>query len=449
MLIARAQRITGEPIAVRIAQGRLTEVDEDLEPDVDDEVVDARGGTLLPGLHDHHLHLRAAVAATRSVKVGPPEVRNFEQLRHTLTEASPRSDGWIRAVGYHDSVAGELDRNRLDELRAGTPLRVQHRSGALWMVNTAGLVALGRPRHPTGRFFRQDAEFAVITAGEPIDFAPLSARLTAFGVTGVTEATPDLGPDDLAALNIAVRSQQLRQRVLVMSDPGTHQYSALDFGPVKRILDDNSLDFDGLTEWISDVHVRGRAVAMHCVTVAQLVVAASALGTAGAAAGDRIEHAAMVPTEMLTALADLGVTVVTQPNFVAERGEEYLSDVPAVDHHQLWRVASLRRAGVPVAGSTDAPFGDLDPWAAMRAARDRLSNSGALLAERERVDAATALSLFLGEPHSPARPRQLVPGARADLCVLSAAPETVLAELSADLVAATIIDGHLHSFTPR
>jgi predicted amidohydrolase YtcJ len=444
MLIARARRITGEPIAVRITDGRVTEVAEDLETDGDDVVVDARGGTLLPGLHDHHLHLRAAVAATRSVKVGPPQVRDPEQLRHTLTEASPRSDGWIRAVGYHDSVAGELDRNRLDELRAGTPLRVQHRSGALWMVNTAGLVALGQPRHPTGRFFRQDAEFAAITAGEPIDFAPLSARLTAFGVTGVTEATPELGRDDLAALDIAVRSQQLRQRVLVMSDPGPHQYPALDFGPVKRILDDNSLDLDGLTEWIAQVHARGRTVAMHCVTVAQLVVAATALGTAGARTGDRIEHAAMVPDEMLSTLAELGVVVVTQPNFVAERGDEYLIDVPADDHHQLWRVASLCAAGVPVAGSTDAPFGDLDPWAAMRAARDRLSPSGAMLSGDERVDAATALNLFLGQTYSPDYPRKLVPGAPADLCLMSAAPDVVLAELSADLVAATVISGQVY-----
>ena len=55
--------------------------------------------------------------------------------------------------------------------------------------------------------------------------------------------------------------------------------------------------------------------------------------------------------------------MVTQPNFVAERGDQYLADVPAGEHHELWRLASLKDAGVPVALSTDMPFGDADPWA--------------------------------------------------------------------------------------
>ena len=83
--------------------------------------------------------------------------------------AAPRADdGWIRAVGYHDSVAGELDRHRLDELFARAPVRIQHRSGAMWIVNTPGLIALGWPDHPTARFFRQDNTFAAVTAAGPI-----------------------------------------------------------------------------------------------------------------------------------------------------------------------------------------------------------------------------------------------------------------------------------------
>ena len=93
---------------------------------------------------------------------------------------------------------------------------------------------------------------------------------------------------------------------------------------------------------------------VHCVTAAQLVVTLAALRAAGSRAGDRIEHAAVVPDDCLADLADLGVTVVTQPNFVAERGDQYLDDVPADEHHQLWRVASLLEAGVPVALSTDS-----------------------------------------------------------------------------------------------
>src|SRR5699024_10163388 len=133
---------------------------------------------------------------------------------------------------------------------------------------------------------------------------------------------------------------------------------------------------DALTDWITERHRDGRPVAIHAVTAAQLVVALAALRAAGPQPGDRIEHAAITPDDTLADLAALGVTVVTLPNFVAERGEQYRIDVPADQHRQLWRVDSLIAAGVGVAGSTDAPFGDLDPWAAMRAAVRRRTTAG-------------------------------------------------------------------------
>src|SRR6202020_2688953 len=117
-------------------------------------------------------------------------------------------------------------------------------------------------------------------------------------------------------------------------------------------------------------------VAVHCVTAAQLVVTIAAFKQAGTRAGDRIEHAAVTPYDVPPDLSRLAVTVVTQPNFVAERGDQYLADVAADEHGQLWRVASLLRASIPVALSTDMPFGGDDPWAAMRAAVRRTTPSG-------------------------------------------------------------------------
>ncbi|WP_207844416.1 amidohydrolase family protein [Williamsia soli] len=441
MLIKNARAITGETVAIRTERDAIRDVGAHLEARSGEDVIDLAGGTVIPGLHDHHVHLRAVAAAAASVSVGPPSVADADALRRVLRAAQPRRDGWIRAVGYHDSVAGDLDRHYLDDVISIVPLRVQHRSGAMWIVNSAGLVELGRPDHPTGRLFREDAEMAASTVPEPIDFASVSARLSAYGVVGVTEATPDLTATELDSFDAAVRSGRLRQQVLVLSQDTGHE--ALEFGPIKRILDDDTLDLDAITAWIERCHGSGVAVAMHCVTVVQLVVAVAALRAAGSVVGDRIEHAAMVPDEMIDDLVDLGVTVVTQPNFVAERGEQYLQDIPAADLPQLWRLASLQRAGVAVAGGTDAPFGDLDPWACMRAARDRLCASGAGLSLPERVSSRTALGLFLGEPLTPARPRVLAPGARADLTLLSEPPAVVLGELTAEVVAGTVIGGIL------
>ena len=75
--------------------------------------------------------------------------------RH-LRPQSPGPDGWIRAVGYHASVAGELDREQLDALVADTPLRIQHRSGAMWILNSAGLARVGLADHPDGRLHSAD-----------------------------------------------------------------------------------------------------------------------------------------------------------------------------------------------------------------------------------------------------------------------------------------------------
>lgn len=161
----------------------------------------------------------------------------------------------------------------------------------------------------------------------------------------------------------------------------------------------------------------------------------------GARPGDRIEHAAVVPDECLAELAALGVTVATQPNFVAERGDQYLTDVPTGEQPELWRVASLLSAGVPVALSTDLPFGDANPWAAMRAAVHRTTSAGAVLGAAERIPALTALSMFFGSPNRPTQARTVAPGQPADLCLLAGSPRTVLEDLDEALVATTVIDG--------
>ena len=177
-------------------------------------------------------------------------------------------------------------------------------------------------------------------------------------------------------------------------------------------------------------------MAVHCVTAAQLVVTIAALRAAGSHPLDRIEHAAVVPDDTLADLADLAVTVVTQPNFIAERGDQYLAEVPAAEHAQLWRAGSLLKANVQVALSTDMPFGRGDPWAAMRAAVRRGTPSGAVLNAGERISAEEALTMFLGWPDRPSRLRAVEPGQPGDLCVLTQPPAVVLAELDAGMVAA-------------
>ncbi|MDY6997336.1 MAG: amidohydrolase family protein [Actinomycetota bacterium] len=427
MLIQRAVLLDGTRVDIRVGR-RILEVADRLAPRRGEDVLDAAGGAALPGLHDHHLHVRAAAAAMASVHVGPDVVRCRDDLARLLAGAPVGPDGWIRAVGYHDAGAGPLDRRVLDELGPPLPVRVQHRSGVLWTLNSPGLDRIGLGEHPDGRLRSADASWSKALPRTEPRLAQFSARLSGYGVTAVTDATPDLDRGDIDSLGEAHRRGELRQAVHVLA-------------PGKRILHDDDLDLDALADWIGARHRDAVPVALHCVTAAQLVVALAALRCAGHCPGDRIEHAAVVPADTLAELAGSGATVVTQPNFVAERGDQYLTDVPAAEHHELWRVATLRRAGVPVALSTDAPFGDADPWAAMRAAVRRRSPSGTVLGPDERVPAAEALSMFLGDHDGPAAPRHVRAGAVGDLCLLSVPPAEALTELDAGLVAATVIAG--------
>ncbi|MGB8388354.1 amidohydrolase family protein [Mycobacterium sp.] len=428
MLIQRATLLDGSVVDIRVGE-RIDEIGDGLSAARGEDVFDAAGGTVLPGLHDHHVHVRSAASALDSLAVGPPEVCTEEQLTQALSHAVPGCDGWIRAVGYHESVAGELDRAALDAVLPAVPVRVQHRSGALWILNSAALSLVGMADHPDGRL-PTTGRWSEALQRRANDLVELGRRLTAFGITGVTDATPDLQADDMVSLLVAHRRGEFRPRVHFLS-------------PGKKILQDDRLDLDGLARWIAEHHRGGQPVAVHCVTAAQLVVTIAALRAAGSHPRDRIEHAAVVDDGNLAELADLGITVVTQPNFIAERGDQYLADIPAAEHAALWRVASLLKANVRVALSTDMPFGRADPWAAMRAAVNRTTLSGAVLGPGECVSAREALTMFLGFPAQPSRTRAVETGQPGDLCVLTEPPAAALAGLDAGMVAATIIGGDI------
>lgn len=457
-LLLRGVEVAGAVVDVIVSGDRITAVRPSLPTDGAGVVVDGRGGALLPGLHDHHIHLLATAAAASSVAVGPPSVRDRPALVATLAEADQHlpPGAWLRAVGYHEVVAGDLDRHDLDRFVPTRPVRLQHRTGARWTLNTAAIDALeldhrehaGIERNadgrPTGRLHRADDWLRDLLPTAVPDLAGLGARLAACGVTGVTDTTPFSEARDLDVLAAA----GLPQRVVVTGGPalaGEPVPAPLEAGPVKLVVDDGAYPaLDALAHDMAMAHEHGRPVAVHCVTRAALVLALAALDEAGSIAGDRIEHGAVIPPELFETLGRHRLTVVTQPGFVAERGDEYARDVDPDDLPHLYRCRSLLEAGIAVAGSSDAPYSDPDPWAAMRAAVRRTTPSGVVLGPDEAVTPAQALSLFLGAPDAPGGPsRRVAVGERADLCLLDRPLHEALERLTAEDVAATIVAGRL------
>jgi predicted amidohydrolase YtcJ len=97
---------------------------------------------------------------------------------------------------------------------------------------------------------------------------------------------------------------------------------------------------------------------------------------------------------------------------------------------------------VPVGCSSDAPYGDLDPWVTLRAAAQRTAPSGAVVTPTEKVDPGTALRGFLTAASAPGGPTRLIAaGAPADLVVLDRSLRAALAEPDHRRVQVTVING--------
>jgi predicted amidohydrolase YtcJ len=461
MLIRRAELAGRAPLDVRIDDDRIVLIAEGINPRRGEEVLDAAGGALLPGLHDHHIHLFALAAAARSVRCGPPDVRDIDALGLALRSHAVADDEWLRGIGYHEAVAGDLDRRALDRIVPDRPLRVQHRSGAAWFLNSRAIEVLGLDAsvdapgierdaegRATGRLFRCDRLLRETVIAERFPtLGSASQRIASFGVTGVTDATPTNAAQEIRALTDASAAGDLLQRVVVMGArfvPAPDDRS-ISLGAVKIILDEYSLPaLDDLARDIDHAHADGRAVAIHAVTRTELVLACGAFAAAGSQAGDRIEHAAIMTPELAEWVARLGLTVVTQPSFVRERGDSYLRDVELADQPWLYRCRGVLDAGIPLGGGTDAPYGDPDPWLAMQTAVTRRTDAGLLLGEAERLTPEQALGLFTAAPESPGgAPRTVEIGSIADLCLLDREWSRARDELSSAAVAATIRAGRV------
>ena len=465
VLIENAE-VGGMQIGVRIRDGRIQALGPELVAEPGETRLPAGGGALLPGLHDHHIHLFALAAADHSLECGPPALENEAQLREGLVAAAHRAgqagDGqaWVRGIGYHESVAGPLDRHRLDAIVSASPVRIQHRSGALWILNSAALACLkiaasgplpsGVERdadgRPTGRLLRLDGWLRerLGTPGPPrLDV--VGRRLARLGVTGVCDATANNGAKELAHFSAAAARGDLPQRIRVMGELAlpAPEHPRLERGALKIMLDENDLPAENeLVETIRAAHGQGRGVAFHCVTRAELVVAAGGLEKAGSSAQDRIEHASLAPPDAMDWLVRLGVSVVTQPNFLHERGDRYREEVHPRDQPWLYRGRGFIDAGVPLGAGTDAPFGACDPWAAMRAAVQRLSYDGAPMQPEEALEPEAALALFTSALPSPGRPRgPLSPGEPADLVLLDRPWRVARERLDPGDIRATLIGG--------
>ena len=444
MLIKRAEVWQTGLADVRIAGGIIGEFGT-LDPIPGEKVLDARGGALLPGLHDHHLHMAATAVRSQSIVCGPPEVTTPEELTLRLNQPGK---GWLRGILYHESVMGLPTVAELDRIVPDRPVRIQHRSGRMWLLNSLALDLLLQSSAPppglrceggqfTGHLFDEDDWLRQALGAEPPSFAAVSAELARHGVTGVTDMT--VRNDNAMAAHFA---SQAARGALVQDWLLAGRLDLDTAGPAKLHLHENALpDFDETVRFVRMAHDQGRALASHCTTETELVFTLAALEAAGGMTGDRIEHAGIASDEHIADMARLGLAVVSQPHFIAERGDRYLADVEPDQVALLYRLAAFRNAGITLAAGSDAPYGSLDPWRAMRAAVSRQTDGGVVMRGEEALSPEEAVALYLSDPLDLTRQRRVARGAPANLCLLDSPWGSARERLSSDLVRATIVGG--------
>ena len=424
MLIVNAE-VDGVRLDVRF-QDKILELSSSIQPAPGESVIDAQGGALLPGLHDHHMHFLATAAWANSVDCGAVDITGPDELGRLLRQQT--GSGWLRGVNYHESIAGELQVRALDELADHRPVRIQHRSGKAWMLNSAAIELLQLQQYAdidgvevdssgavTGRLFRLDGWLRErLSADLTSDISSLSRQLSSYGVTGFTD-TSATNSQQTAQLFAQWQSDGvLQQDVLLMGDDSLHA------GPLKVILDEDSLpDLENLVVRLQRARNRGRSIAFHCVSHLELLFALTALEQVPADSRDRIEHAAIVYDEMLPRLKQRGISVVTQPGFLWQRGDQYLKDLEPREIEVLYRHRALLEAGVNTVVSSDGPYGPVNPWKVMDAASRRTTQSGTTIGGQERVSPDHSLRGYLLNAHGLKEPaREIRVGANADLCLL-------------------------------
>lgn len=371
---------------------------------------------------DPHLHLLSAAAHRLSVDLGG--VATAAAVVARLAEASPRltPSQWLRAVGYDASrfVGQEVDRLLLDAVDAPNPIVVHETTGHQVVCNTEALRRLGAAEDrsgrvelcagvPTGRITdapqlltrvpRLGREEMTRSLGE------LSLELAAAGVTAVTDATHTNGLEELAFLDQVVSEAPIHQHVEVMvgiEGLGAVAAEGLRFGSsLKEVtvghvkLVPEAHPEYGVEQSVAEAVARGWPVAIHVLDVEGLHSALGAIERWPAPVGTRhrLEHVALSLPEQVTRIARSGAAVVTQPEFAVRRREKYERELSPVERAWLYRMASLRAAGVPLAASSDRPTLPTTPLGSFAAACGAHGLPTAA-SPKERVGPQDALSMI-------------------------------------------------------
>lgn len=386
--------------------------------------------------------------------------------------------------------------SELDEIAPDNPIAVMHTSWHSVMVNSQALKSMhidSNTPDPMGGAIARDTISGALTGvlhesamgivsdkgmeHEFLQLAPeeqmaavaaTTAELAALGITTFTDAS--CKPPFLAIYLEAERHGLLKSRVVAMPDyerfaPDFRKELAQRFGtqmvkrgPVK-LFGDGSLsgrtaavskpylgtknigilnrDQECLNRIVRDLDSSDLQIAIHAIgdrAVAQVVAAYSQVIRPGNAnkKRHRIEHAGILNPQLIQSMAQRDMVIVTQPRFLYEQGDGFLSSCGEARIKYVYPYRSLIEHGLHVAGSSDCPVVSPNPILGMRDAVLRRTEGGQVLAPGERLGVVQAMHMFTRESAYAINEEEdfgsLEVGKAADLILLSVDPLLTTAE---------------------
>lgn len=409
--------------------------------------IDAKGGAVLPGLWDHHVHLQSSAARKRSVDVS--RVENVRDFAGILSRAAHKAvpGQWMRVVGYNDSKLGELTAQRLQDLiPTDTPMRIQHRGGHQWVLNLAGVrllaAAAGRPIPADGILWEDDTLFRLLAGPRTSasDILGEVQHLTQQGCIGATDMTATTDNESAGTLRSAAGDSIDLQLFGSPGPGGSLESNSVRLDGVKIVISDHDLPPpESLRERI--MSSRPLPVAMHAVTAHALALAAWAFN-GEVVDGDRIEHGFLASDGLIEEMARCGLSIGAHPGFIWSQGDRLLQHLEQDELPDYQKLRTWQRAGARLLGGTDLPFATANLWRAMQSAVDRRTSAGNNLNVEEALTPEEAFTMFTKDGlRGEAKLPRLKPGDVADLCVLDVPWRQARKDLAAVRVSATIRSG--------
>lgn len=476
------------------------------------KVIDLAGRAVAPGFIDAHCHPYYYGRSLRWIDSRPDTTHHLSQIVAAVqAEAAKREQGqWIQGWGYDDvrlPPRNAITRHDLDPVSPHHPVCLTRMCGHVITVNSLALALAGVTREtpdppggqidrdaqgePTGvlRETARDLVHDIIPpeTAEEVESAIVEAfrRYVTAGITGVHDALVD--EKTMGAYMRLHQRGDLALRVYMMFQPQVLDFLMaaelptgfgdpwLQVGPLKILLDggigartaaqteayehepDNRgimwMEQDALDDLVLRAHQAGFQVATHTIgnRAVEAVLTAYRRALNRLPRPDhrlRIEHLSLPLGDQVERVASMGIVVGTQPVFIYEAADTYITNLGRTRGEQVLPFRKLLDAGVPLAGSSDSPVASYVPMLSIQAAVTRRTQTGGIVGIGQEVTVAEALHMYtLGGAYA-SREEQikgsLVPGKLADLVVLDRDPFDVPAdELSEIAVDMTVIGGEV------